>query len=192
MKDQKFALVGGFIIVAVVFYFVGFSISSKEPAILGGGYDKGYKDGWEAARKAVEETGLFLPEPEEIFVLSGEIAKIENGILVVKADSLTMSPLDKEGPSERRVKVISNTRLTKLVAKSEEERLAEEEAFEKVFAEGIESMEGGVEPLLPPSPYKEEKINLSDLKTGERITVEAGENIKDKEEFEALTVRVQG
>lgn len=151
-----------------IFYFIiGFFVGIiflGWGLILGGkaGYYRGFLAGYDFARQKVVQSNLF-PALAEVKTISGTIKKIENQTIFLTAENNLLNPLEKTGPVERRVKVIPQTKIMRSVL-------------------NLKNIEIGA------APIQEIKINLSDLKVGQRIVVGAGQDIKFSPEFKALKI----
>lgn len=151
------------------------------------GFGLGVVAGWQMNAKKVAELKQFFPPVPEFTTLSGTVKSVESDVLVVEAIGLPSNPFEKL-PTIRRVKVDKNSQLVKLVSKDQKE-------YEKELADYQKKISAlplvGATPVIPPQPFKEEKIALKDLKAGTFISVEAGENIKTKVSFVAKRIVVQ-
>jgi len=158
--------------VGIIIGFLLGSLGNKEA------YQKGLEKGLAQGREEVEEkyqkkiAEAFpsLPEPEEIYSVSGEIVAIENKILTLKETIYPSNPLEEVKERNWKVKIAEATEIVKRIEKTPQE-LAQETPSE-----------------TPPSLFKEVKAEFSDLKVGEKITAESEENIKGKVEFEAKRI----
>jgi len=169
MKKQSLISI---IILIIASIIVGFFIGKYL------GYKNGYEQAWETAKEKLRESKVMPPSPEKVLSIGGKIIKVENKIIYIKAEPVSINPLEDQGPAERKVIITDLTQIAKKTAKTPTE--IQKEMSERVKA-GIVS---------PPEPYIEETVNFSDLKVNDRISVSAQENIKYKEEFEAETIFV--
>lgn len=146
----------------------------------------GYQSGWNKAKERVAKAG-FLPPSGEMRAVSGTLQAVSGSTLTVTTN--TIDPFASDELKTRQVTVDQKTKIEKLTQK-------DPAAFEKesaAFTESLKKQGGaaaGGKPLSPPEPFIRETIKLSDIKTGDHITVLAGENIATAKQFTALTVSV--
>lgn len=112
----------------------------------------------------VSQDGL----PNEVYNYNGEVVKIEDNTIVIKAFRAANYLL---ADKELRVKVDDKTEFSKLVV-----------------PKSIPDLKPGQSGQY----FERQPIKLSDIKVGDRVTVIALENIKDKTEFTAAIVEVHG
>ena len=155
--------------------------SSKERA-FNQGLEQGRKEVEEKYQTKIEELFPSPPEPEEIFSISGEIKEIEEKTLTLETTYYPANPLEETKTEMKTVKIAEATEFIKQVQKPMEEFIKEEEAYRKAIEENPETI------ISPPEPFKELSISFSDLKAGERVTIETEQNIKGKTEFEAKKI----
>ena len=133
----------------------------------------------------------FPPMPSEVRSVYGQIKTVNKDTLTVKADP---SPNPFEPNPEKYTVAI--TKETKIIVNKPKEYSVyqkEMEAFNQKLAEQgkTEGAAPAAAALNYPQPMTEEAIDLKGLKEGDRVTVEAAENIKGLTEFDALRVVVQ-
>lgn len=149
-------------------------------------YNKGYLEGQRETEATYQEkiAEMFpsLPEPEEIFSVSGIIDEIKDKVIVLKVESVVSNPFEKPKTETKRIQVNDNTEFVKEVEKTPEEIQRDEEQFSKALKENPET------DIMHPMPFKEVSIFFSELKKGDRINIEAEENIKNKIEFSAKKI----
>lgn len=151
-------------------------------------YQQGYDAGWSAARLAVEESGLFPPEIEEINNLSGEIMDInvKNQSFTIMAESVSTNPLAETGPMIRTIQINEATVITKNTPKNFDEFFKEQEAYDRKFA----TLDPEDTPPEAPSPYEREEIGFDDLVAGQTVTAYSSENIKSADSIVAERVDI--
>lgn len=150
------------------------------------GQDNSYEAGWLAASQKLEESGLLRPEPNEIFTISGNITQISENQIILKADQAVVNPLATQAPESRTITVTSQTKIIKQTPKTPEQLSAGDEKFRNE----MEKLLPGATPPSPPLPYVEEEIKLSDLKTGDRISVTSSVDIKFATVIEAAQINL--
>ncbi len=166
------------IIAAVIGLLVGagggylLGIGSKEAAFKEG-LTQG-KEEMEAYYKEKIEEAFPSFEEEEITFIHGKVVETGSDSLVVR-ETKESNPIEGEEAKDWEVRVTDETEVVKMEEISPEEldRLIEE--AEKTGGE-------------LPDPFTETEISLSEIEEGQWVSVEAGENIKGKESFEATKI----
>lgn len=145
-----------------------------------------YKDGFDAARKLVEDSpmGAIFKTPDDVRSISGVVTKVSGSSVTVL--TTTNNPFDDKALLERTVLLTKETQVTKISHGGEEKFRAQMDAFMK----DIQS--GKVSKLLPPTPPEptRTKVALSIIAVGDTVSVTATENIKDKKEFTASAIEI--
>ena len=140
------------------------------------GLEKGREEIEEKYQTKIEEIFPSMPESEEIFSVSGKIEEIKDKNLALEETIYSANPFEEEKTRQWQIVITDATELIKEVEKTPEEMAIEERTMmEDPMAE-------------PPMPFKEVKIEFSELKIGQEIFAEAGENIKGKTAFEAQKI----
>jgi hypothetical protein len=145
-------------------------------------YQQGYVAAWSAAKLAIDESGFFPPEFEEIFDMAGEIMDInvKNHTLTMMAEPISDNPLAETGPAIRTIQISVDTVLSKKIPKDFEEYFAEQEAYDAQFAElGPDDPEVG----QPPFPFTSEDAVFEDFEVGQIIVVHTSIDIKEAEQI---------
>ena len=149
-------------------------------------YNRGYLEGQkETEVKYQEKIAEVFPSmsgPEEIFSVFGTIDGTKDKAIVLKVESAVSNPFEDPKIETKQIQTNNETEFVKEVEKTPEEIQREQELFTKALGENIEI------DIIPPMPFKEVSISFSELKEGDRIKVEAEENIKNKVEFLAKKV----
>ncbi len=166
----------------IVGYAWGASRSSNASILsLGGGsYATGYAAGIADAKKKLKESGIVPSSPEQVTTLSGTVKSVDADRFVIKANPVSMNPLDAQGPTDRTIVVGSQTKITIRVAMTPEEL----NAAMKAFQANINSKKLAI----PPAPFTEKTASISDIKIGMVVTVTAADNIKDAATINATAV----
>ncbi|MCX6786522.1 MAG: hypothetical protein NTU85_01730 [Candidatus Kaiserbacteria bacterium] len=125
-----------------------------------------------------------FPSAQDVRGVSGKISGI-NGNTVTIAVNET-SPFD-DSPTAREVVVGENTKIVKMDFKDQTVFKQELEEYQKITSAQTDK----TKIPTPPIPFTEKEISLSDLKVGDQITVEAGENIKTETKFTATKITLQ-
>jgi len=137
------------------------------------GLRQGRTEGVNKITELTKVVDLFVPPmPNEVFLTSGEIKSIDKDIITLEINSLQERMLPGVTPKKEIKKVIVSS---------------ETEIIKIDFSALINpSKSKGL-----PSGPQEIKIKLSDLKVGDKISVTAMENIKNKESFNASKIVTQ-
>lgn len=163
-------------------FLAGYGWGAKSPA------DGGYQAGYEAARQKLAATGMF--RTTEIKSLVGTVASVGEASVDITTAPQPTNPLDDPLPSSRRVLVGSDTKLHRSEAKSNEEMKADLAAYADEMKKYDADMKAGKVATFPsvPSSYEIVEIELSDIKTGDQISVTAAEDISYQESFTATEI----
>jgi hypothetical protein len=141
-----------------------------------------YQDGYNAAKKKIEDSHVFPPAPTEAASLTGTIKSIGTDSIVLEVVITSPNPLDELNyPKERTVTLTSATKFEREAPKTPEEFQKDMDAFQKAAA-------AGGAPVTPPSSLKLEPIALQDLKVGDTVTVMADHNILPEASFQATEI----
>ena len=168
-KDSKFFPV--FVGISALVMFLGCFL------VISFSYQLGVKKGREEIEKKyqakIEEIFPLMPEQEEIFSVFGEIKEVQSNLLIVQERIDPPNPFGEIEMKEWRVNITDATELVKRIDKNPEEMLEETVTLD---------------PMDMPMPFREEALDYSELEAGQEITIEAGENIKEKTGFEAKKI----
>ncbi len=162
---------------AIVFFALGYLAS----------YRISYTVGWNAAKQRVANSGLvpLLPVNAQVENVYGTIQSVVDSKITVKirpVDVFANSSLDT-----RVIDVTNDTKIYNLEQVDQQTYMVEMSAYiKKMQATGTSS----TTPIAPPSPFAKTEISLPDLKVGDGITVNAGSNIRNAEEFSAAEIDV--
>jgi len=148
--------------------FIGSALSSFS-------YNKGYKDGYEAARAKYSIT------PVEITQLNGTLIEIKDQKLTVQAENLDTDEFI-DGVSNLRTVMISTS--TKILSRTP----ISTEELDKRLAAWRRSGQQDTTP--PPSAYDDEEIDFEDLNAGQMVAITAGEDIRLASSFTATEIIV--
>jgi len=146
--------------------------------VLGGSY----QDGYNAAKKKIDDAHVFPPAPTEATSLTGTIKSIGTDSIVIEVVIASPNPLDELNyPRERTVTLSSATKYEREISKTPEEFQKDMDAFQKAAA-------AGGAPVTPPSSIKLEPIAFQNLKVGDTVTVVADHNILPEASFQATEI----
>lgn len=130
---------------------------------------------------SVPGSGAVVTPPP--MLTNGEIVRIDGKVLVLKNVSGPFGASD----IERRFKISSDTAAVEHKGKDPKKMQAEQEAFQTEMQKGYAT--GNLPP--PPMPFEEEKISLSKLREGDRVTVSADMQKDDETSVAVRIVRQQ-
>lgn len=143
-----------------------------------GGKEIAFEEGRTQGKKETEDyykekMGEVFPSPtrDEITFISGEVVEKNEDTLLVR-ERWEVNPVEGFETKDWEVRVTNNTGIIR------REEISIEE-LDKL----IEEAERTGEEL--PEPFVETEASLSEIEEGQSVRVEAGENIKGKESFEA-------
>jgi hypothetical protein len=171
--DKKFVYSLSLILI-IISLAVGFFIGKMI------GYEAGFNEGGKVTEAKYVAGYLPLAEPEEINSFFGTITELTDDTITMEASLVTYLPREDPKTETKKITVTGETKfLRQFEGALEEWKRLQEEYFAAV--------EMGLDPV-PPQPFETETIEFSDLAIGDRVSVGAEENIKDKDEFEASFV----
>ena len=177
------------IIIALVFFGLGFSLGNFYPVGLKG--ENTFEAGWQAAQERLSETG-FMPmfgEDMAITSLSGEVKEVKGNKISLKISPL--EPLADPNLDNRIVEVDEKTKIYRLIEKDPAQYQAEMEEFERKMGEEMENPEEIPEPVVFPEMYNKEEAGLADIEVDQRISVKTEEDIKEVKQFKAVEITIQ-
>ena len=138
-------------------------------------------------REIVEE---FWPTQPEMLSISGQALEVKPNSLLI--ETAQIHPLEKL-PVMREVLVTAETVIVRRTEKDPEVYEREMEEYMRLEEEMMDQIEAGVGPEeWPPfpEPYLENQVALNQVEKGNRIWVEAGQDIKWAESFTAVKIIV--
>jgi len=196
MTKKTILMVAGIALIFILGILIGAKTKSKSTAIsqLSGGKDT-FQAGWEAAKKRLADSGFASMGLSglEIKNLIGEVKKIENNKITLKTAPL--EPLADPELDERIVLISNNTKIYKYEEKDAAVYKQEMEEFNKKMQQQLRptsETSTPSSPIVPPEFRTKKEAAVSDLKENQRINVIAAENIKDKKEFTAIEIDIEG
>lgn len=137
-------------------------------------------------RAQVEEAKkLFPPLPEDIRSVSGTVKEISGDLISI--ETFSANPFD-ETPRMRSITADSGTEITRNQPKDSAAYQRELDQYQKSF----QSAKPGSNLPVPPNPFREVSIDISDIKVGDQIVALANENIRDRMSFKAKSISVSG
>ena len=149
-----------------------------------------FQAGWDAAKKRLVETG-FAPEINneiEVKMVTGEIMGIKDNKINLKINPLT--PLADADLDDRIVLINKNSLIYKLVEKNQQKQEEEMKEFEEKIMKN-KNLNQEFESPMPPEFFNKEKIKISDIEIGQRVSVMAQKDIKEVKEFTAEEIIIQ-
>jgi hypothetical protein len=151
-------------------------------------YQMGYQTAWSTAQRAVEESGYFAPEAEEVFEIFGTIVNINNNkkSITIESEPYSDNPLADTGAVLKEIMVDDHTLFYINTPKSFEEFQTEVDAHDAALLKlGRDEI-----PPEPPLIYNSEKVAFENLSLGDYIGALAETNIKGLDEFTASEINV--
>jgi hypothetical protein len=171
--DKKFVYSLSFILI-IVSLLIGFFVGKMI------GHEAGFNEGEKVTEAKYVAGYLPLAEPEEVNSFFGTITDITDNTITMEANLITYLPREASKAETKKITVTAETKFLRQFAGALEEwRRLQEEYFAAI--------EMGLDPV-PPQPFETETIEFADLAVGDRISVGAEENIKNRGEFEASFV----
>lgn len=148
----------------------------------------------------LEKAKKFFPVMSEMRSVSGTVTKVSGNVVTISTPP-SNNPFE-DVPTTRDVVVTAATKVIKNVQKDQkvyqEEMTAYQAALQKAQkaapaagpAAGASPASAAVAFPVPPMPFDEKELKVSDIKTGDMISVEAAQNIKTQTRFEATRITV--
>lgn len=130
----------------------------------------------------IESAKKFFPSIPEMRSVSGTIKNISGDTVTIESANAA-NPFEVL-PAERTITITSDTKITSLDQK--DQAMFQKEMAE--FSKTAMAPRAGDTMVMPPMPFTEKNIKLSDLKVGMTISAEASENIKEKASFVAVKI----
>ena len=151
-----------------------------------------YQAGWDAAREKIAKSpqGMMIQSSAETKSISGTVQKIDGNKIIIKA--LLIDPLADQNLETRIIDVDSNTKIVINTQKDSAQFQKEMQAFqESMKNQASVDQTTPREPIMPPTPFEQKEIKVSDLKENQQISVTANDVIGDKNEFAAAMITAQ-
>ena len=180
-----------FILIAVIFFSAGIGVGILISGELKGVNPKysepnTFEAGWEAAKKKVENSGAAPAVKGETKTIKGRITEVKPDRIIISARLL--NPLDDEKLKTRTVIIGGGTKIIIREEKSGKTIRKEHNEYNKKMEE---FRQGKGEMPKVPEIYIERSGSIDDLKSGQIITVESKENIRQAAEFTASKILVR-
>lgn len=172
------------VILAVVGYAVGYKTGSSQ--VYESAKAEGYREALQAD-KAKVSAGAIFPETH-LTSLRGTVKSVNGDTLDIEVGQTVTNPLDEQAPLVRHVTVTKDTAVIRSTQKSDATTFKELDDYEKAVRA---AQDAGKQPPSPPLSYTVEKIQLSDLKAGDLVIVDAQSDIARAESFVATSVRME-
>ena len=142
----------------------------------------GYQSGFAAAKRIAADAGLIPALPSGATSLSGSITDIRGTTLVVRP--AVVDPYASGSASVLAVTTGTETTYWRVVPKSEVAFEAEVNAFKSRL------VATGTDPNSFPVPYGKQRIQLSDVRIGDTVTIAAAAPVVGATSFAAVSVTV--
>lgn len=133
----------------------------------------------------IDEAKKMFPPMPEMRSISGKILSVSGNTITIESMA-SINPFETL-PKERTITVTSSTKLISMEQKDQVSFQKEMEVFSKQMS-SVKPGSAPSAPIMPPMPFNEKTISLSDLTAGIIINVEASENIKEKASFIATKI----
>ncbi|MCX6702518.1 MAG: hypothetical protein NTW60_01450 [Candidatus Wolfebacteria bacterium] len=167
---------------------------------FGSGYLVGQKTTASNYQAQIEKAKKFFPLIPDVRSVSGVVKKISGNVVTIEMPA-SANPFE-DLPTTREVAITDKTKIVKSEPKDtrayQEEIAVYQEALKKVQRQTAPASTGTAPTTpaamanmpVPPMPFSEKDVKLSDLKEGMQISVQAGENIKTATKFEAVKITI--
>ena len=178
------------ILISLILLAVGYGLSTLRNKVT----NNSFQSGFDAAKQRLAENKnqSATKKVVEIKKVVGEITAINNDKITIKIKPL--EPLADPSLDSRVVLVNAATKFYSSEQKDPKEYLAEMQEYQKNIKASKASTTKILAPVTPatkivsPSRFIKKEISLTDLKVGQRISISAGEDIKNLPEFSALEI----
>lgn len=149
--------------------------------LFGGNSEQAYKDGYQAARNRFAQ--LYPGINTESRVVSGTIVSVSANGFILTQDSLAVDPKADGIADNRTISVDEKTSIVTVKEKDPDD-------FRKEMQEFLEkSGSRTTPPPAPPLATTETTTTLSNLRVGQRVTVESDADLRFLPTIHAVTVR---
>jgi hypothetical protein len=145
---------------------------------FGLGYSQGGHDIKASYAPKIEAISRLFPPPANKNTISGKVMQINGNTLVIEDMTTAQNPFSEASLKTRTVTVASDTKITKIAQKS----IAEIQAAMIAAQNKPGSM--------PPSPYAQVNIQLSDIQVGDTVTATASGDILQSSSFTAIQIQL--
>lgn len=143
------------------------------------GYTAGQKVGLEGAKQRLAG---YLPDSiSSVTTFDGTVKEVRDNTLVVTVGAVSANPLDPQGPGEREVIVSASTVMLEKSPKTSAQINEEESAYQLAVSQSKSA--------TAPLPYALTPLTLPEMKAGDRVRVNANENIYFATSFTATEVQ---
>jgi len=177
MDKQKIVgmMIGVIVLAGGIGYMIG--ISSKSGVL--GSSDSALQAKLDEVKK------MFPVMPDSNFVY-GQVKSVSGNVITLNTPKT--NPFD-ESPTVRQVTVTSATK----IIRNENKSPATVQAEQKAYMDKMSTWKPGSTGTLPipPTPFTEKNISISDIKVGDQLNVEAATKIRMLEKFTAVKINVQ-
>ncbi len=173
------------VVILSAVFLVGYSLGAGQAASQIG---SSYQDGFNAAHQKLIDTGV-VARDQVVTQIAGQVASVSGDTIVIDVPQLVADPLADPAPTERTVKIGSDTKIAKIMPKTDKTAAADEAAYDAALKKFEASGAKGAPPV-PPLPEQESAITASDIQVGDRVTVGAAGDILRAESIDALSIKV--
>ncbi|KKW46864.1 MAG: hypothetical protein A3A43_01590 [Candidatus Liptonbacteria bacterium RIFCSPLOWO2_01_FULL_56_20] len=138
-------------------------------------------------RAQIEKAKSVLAPAGQRQTVLGTVERVEGSVIFLKAQA-PANPFEEAYPEDREAVVTAETKIVRQVSKPPATYLEELLAYQRQLP-GQEQASAYLVPT-PPSPVAETAVAAGSLKSGDRIVVQAREDITAKTRFEAVQITV--
>lgn len=130
-------------------------------------------------QEKLEKAKQLFPSVSDIRSLSGTVKSINGNVVNMEITGF-LNPFE-ELPLMREIVI---TDATKIIMQTPKDF----DLFQQEYAAYQKELEQALSPPILPAPFIEKVVAFADIKTGQPLSVESAENIKNKTRFEAVKV----
>jgi hypothetical protein len=149
------------------------------------GYRQGKSDEMRAVTSRMTASGAF-PKSLPLHSLNGTVIAVSSDGFEIQVMQTVRNPLANPAPLTRTVKVTASTKMTETVRKSDAEFKADVDAFQLALKNAAPGT-----PAVPPQPFTEKTVALSDIQEGMRVFVTSDVDLTTAASITATAVSVQ-
>lgn len=177
MGNRKGLKVVAVIILLVASNYISWNIGKSGSAVPAG--------------KIIAAGGATAAIPGGMRAIGGTVDSVSDVEFILKVPSF--DPSSSGGMSTRTVAIDQATIIERLIQKDSATIQKEQSAFMEQIQkiQNAETSDTTSAPIVPPEPFKREKISLKDLKAGDMVSVTANEDISKAKKFVAVRVSLQ-
>ena len=156
------------------------------------GLQTGAEQKQEEMASILSGSGLLPPELP-VNNLPGKIISVNGNTLTLEVENLNTNPFSAPSPATRTVTLAPDAAIIQLMRKPQAEFDEEQSAFFAAEQEFVSNLDNGIEaePPVPPTPYRQEKLALSDLTPGMFVQVTSTDDAREAAAITATSLSVR-